>query len=198
MEHAHSIKVNERKGDSDIIKAGYNMMAPTNGGQKRNDSPMLLNYMNTAKMNEQQRVGAKLNMFKMSICCALPWALMDNKFSKSFVHSLASNFDIPDHSAFFPKLIAQETAVWETKFKLFLEPEGRYHLTFSLNGWSTSAKDELYTFHMTTPKRRSFFTDGHVFKGISVMGKALADVVTKVTLAFLIFKIQWFIYYNSY
>ena len=65
--------------------------------------------------------------------------------------------------------------MWGEKFKAFLE--WRSHLTMSLDGWSTKAKDEIYTVHTTTPKRRSFFTDRHVFKGISVTGDALKDVL---------------------
>ena len=69
--------------------------------------------------------------------------------------------------------------MWGGKFKAFIE--GRSHLTMSLDGWSTRAKDEIYTVHNTTPKQHSFFTDGHIFKGISVMGEALKDVLIRVS-----------------
>lgn len=62
----------------------------------------------------------------------------------------------------------------------------------SLDGWSTKAKDEIDTVHTTTPKRRSFFTDGHVFKGISVTGDALKDVLIHVR--FLLFHVVTGIY----
>jgi hypothetical protein len=143
----------------------------------------ILTYMNPAKISEQQKIKIELLMFRMFICCALPWALMDSRFFVDFVLALAPNFTVPDRSAFFPKHLAQEVAVWGKKFKAFLE--GRSHLTMSLDGWSTKAKDEIYTVHTTTPKRRSFFTDGHVFKGISVTGDALKEVLIRVrTLTF--------------
>ncbi|KAJ7881643.1 hypothetical protein B0H13DRAFT_2345083 [Mycena leptocephala] len=53
-------------------------------------------------------------------------------------------------------------------------------MTLSLDGWSSCAKDEIYTFHTTIPSRRSFFVDGHVFKGISVTGATLAGVIQKI------------------
>jgi hypothetical protein len=91
---------------------------------------------------------------------------------------LCPAFIVPDRSSFFPKHLAQEVAAWGEAFKKFLE--NYHHLTLSLDGWSTHARDELYTFHTTTPKRRSFFTDGHVFKGVSVTGEALLGVIVKV------------------
>jgi len=144
-------------------------------------SPCILTYMNPAKISEQQKIKIELLMFRMFLCCALPWALMDSQFFVDFVLALAPNFIVPDRSAFFAKHLAQEVAVWGEKFKAFLE--GRSHLTMSLDGWSTKAKDEIYTFHTTTAKRRSFFTDGHVFKGVSVTGDALKDVLIRVRLS---------------
>ena len=106
---------------------------------------------------------------------------MDSQFFTDFILALAPNFIVPDRSSFFPKHLAQEVAVWGENFKAFLE--GRSHLTMSLDGWSTRAKDEVYTVHTTTPKRRSFFMDGHVFKGISVTGDALKDVLIRVRIS---------------
>ena len=141
-------------------------------------------YMNPAKISDNQKIKAEWNLFRMFIGCALPWALMDNRFFTDFIHVLAPNFSVPDRSSFFPKHLAQEVAVWGEKFKEFLE--GRFHLTMSLDGWSTRARDEIYTVHTTTPKRRSFFTDGHIFKGISVTGEALKDVLVRVRTSFII------------
>lgn len=135
--------------------------------------------MNPAKLSENQKIKIELLMFQMFLCCALPWALMDNEFFANFVLALAPNFVIPDRSSFFPKHLAQEIAVWGEKFKCFLK--GKVHLTLSLDGWSTRAKEEVYTFHTTTPKRRSFFTDGHVFRGVSVTADALLTVAVKVS-----------------
>jgi len=139
----------------------------------------ILTYLNPAKMSENQKIKAELLMFQMFLCCALPWALMDNEFFANFILALAPNFVIPDRSSFFPKHLAQEIAVWGEKFKDFLK--GKAHLTLSLDGWSTRAKEEVYTFHTTTPKRRSFFTDGYVFRGVSVTGDALLSVAIKVS-----------------
>jgi len=137
-----------------------------------------MTYMNPAKITDQQKVRIEWLMFRMFICCALPWALMDSEFFIAFVLGLAPNFVVPDRSSFFPKHLAQEVAYWGEGFKKFIENHS--HLTISLDGWSTRTRDELYTFHTTTPKRRSFFTDGHVFKGESVTGSVLLGVIDKV------------------
>jgi len=134
--------------------------------------------MNPAKISEQQKNKIELLMFKMFICCALPWALLNSESFISFVLALAPNFHIPDRSVFFPKHLAQETANWNHKFQEFLA--NKTHLTLSLDGWSTRANEEIYTFHTTTPKRRSFFTDGQVFRGISITGEALKAIAIKV------------------
>jgi hypothetical protein len=153
-----------------IVAPKENPKPPTRG---------ILAYMNPARISEQQKIKIEWLMFRMFICCALPWALMDNIFFAEFVLALAPNFSIPDRSAFFPKHLAQEVAVWDEKWKEFLE--GTSHNTMSLDGWSTRKKDEIYTVHTTTPNRRSFFTDGHVFKGVSVTGDALKDVLIRVS-----------------
>lgn len=138
----------------------------------------LRDYMGPAKLTESQKVHIEWVMFRMFICCALPWALLNSEYFIAFVLVLCPAFIIPDRSSFFPKHLAQEVAAWGEAFKKFLE--NYHHLTLSLDGWSTRACDELYTFHMTTPKHRSFFTDGHVFKGVSVTGEALLGVIVKV------------------
>lgn len=140
----------------------------------------ILTYMNPAKISDQQRNKIELLMFKMFICCALPWVILNNDFFVAFVLALAPSFHIPDRSVFFSKHLAQETANWSHNFQKFLA--NKIHLSLSLDGWSTRANEEIYTFHTTTPKRRSFFTDGHVFKGISITGDALKAVVIKVRL----------------
>ena len=40
---------------------------------------------------------------------------MNNQFFIEFVLALAPNFSIPDRSAFFPKHLAQEVAVWDVE-----------------------------------------------------------------------------------
>lgn len=138
----------------------------------------LHNYVTFAKISDQQKMNIEWTMFRMFICCALPWKVLDNQFFRKFVAALSPNFKVADRSAFFAKHIPQEVAAWEEMFKKFLKHKN--HLTFSLDGWSSRANDEIYTFHTTTPKRRSFFTDGHIFRGESVTGDALKSVVIRV------------------
>ncbi|KAF8878979.1 hypothetical protein CPB84DRAFT_1751763 [Gymnopilus junonius] len=138
----------------------------------------LHSYMNPAKLNEKQKMKIEWSMLRMFICCAIPWNVMDNLFFEEFISTLSPNFTVPDHSAFFAKHIPQEVAAWDAMFKDFLK--GQDHLTFSLDGWSSRANDEIYTFHMTTPTRRSFFTDGHIFRGESVTGDVLKDVIIRL------------------
>jgi len=144
--------------------------------------------MNPAKISEQQKNKIELLMFKMFICCALPWVLLNSEFFVAFVLALAPTFHIPDRSVFFPKHLAQETANWSRNFQDFLA--NKTHLTLSLDGWSTRANDEIYTFHTTTPKRRSFFTDGEVFKGISITGDALKAVAIKVIIILQLYRLS--------
>jgi hypothetical protein len=82
------------------------------------------------RISEKQKINIEWLMFCMFICCALPWVLMDSKFFSKFIHALAPNFSIPDRSAFFPKHLAQEVAVWGEKWKEFLDETS--HNTISL------------------------------------------------------------------
>jgi hypothetical protein len=99
-------------------------------------------------------------------------------FFLEFILALAPNYKVPERTSFFARNIQAEVAAVGTRLKDFLST--KVHMTLSLDGWSTRAKDEIYTFHTTIPSRRSFFTDGHVFKGISVTGESLAEVIKRV------------------
>jgi hypothetical protein len=103
---------------------------------------------------------------------------MANPFFIDFVSALAPNYKIQERTSFFARHIQTEVAAVGHKFKDFLDT--KTHMTFSLDGWSTRAKDEVNTFHTTIPSCRSFFTGGHVFKGVSVTGENLCAVVKGV------------------
>jgi len=185
VDRAHSTKLEKLSSGSELGTDSPSTMAMDSEDIKEATDELkakragILTYMNPAKMSNKQTLKVELLMFQMFICCALPWALLDSEFFANFVLALAPNFVLPDRSSYFPKLLAQEIAVWGKNFEGFLK--GKAHLTLSLDGWSTRAKEEVYTFHTTTPKRRSFFTDGHVFRGISVTGDALLSVAIKVS-----------------
>ena len=106
-------------------------------------------------ISENMRMRIELLLFRMFICCALPWSLLDSSFFADFILGLNPALHIPDRSSFFPKHLAQEVSAWTEKFKAFIS--NYLHLTLSFDGWSTRKKDEIYTFHTTTPKHRSFF-----------------------------------------
>ncbi len=141
---------------------------------------MLLEHFNPTKIMPKQQAELDLLLFKVFICCAIPWALLDNSFFRDFIAALAMNYVIPDRSAFFVKHVAQETANVTIKLRKFLE--GKRHLTISFDGWSSRGKDEIYTFHITTPSRQSIFAAGHVFNGLSVTGTALMERVSAVSI----------------
>jgi hypothetical protein len=172
---AHSSKL-EKSGSS--TSASQKSVAQSTSASKQPAQESMLSYMNPAKISKQQKIRIESLLFRMFICCALPWTLMDSPFFSEFVQALAPNFTIPDRSFFFTTHLAQEVAAWNLKFTEFLGT--KTHLTISFDGWSTRARDEIYTFHTTTPERRSFFTDGHIFKGESVTGDALQLVILRV------------------
>lgn len=139
-------------------------------------------YLAPSRLPQKQKEQIELNILRLFICCALPWNVMDSPFFKDFIASLNPTFTVPDRSAFFTKHLPQEVAIWESKFKVFLQQ--KKHLTFSLDGWSTRAKDEVYASHTTIPSRRSFFTNGYIFRGESVTGNALKVVIIRVSVIY--------------
>lgn len=141
---------------------------------------MLLEHFNPIEITPKQQAELDLLLFKVFICCTIPWALLNNSFFQDFIAALVMNYVIPDQSAFFMKHIAQETANVTMKLRKFLE--GKHHLTISFDGWSLRGKDEIYTFHITTPSWRSIFAAEHVFNGLSVMGTALMERVSVVSI----------------
>ncbi|KAG6889030.1 hypothetical protein C0992_006653 [Termitomyces sp. T32_za158] len=142
----------------------------------------LLEHFNTAKISQQQQAYLDLILFKFFICCAIPFSVLDDRFFRDLLTGLAMNYVVPERTTFFTRHIAQESAVLRIKLKEYLS--NQIHLTLSFDGWSTRAKDEIYTFHATTQTRRSFFVEGHVFKGVSVTGRALQDVGNSILMAF--------------
>ncbi|KAG6839344.1 hypothetical protein C0991_003425 [Blastosporella zonata] len=143
----------------------------------------LLEHFNATKVSKQQQAHIDLLLFKFFICCAVPFAVLDNRFFRDLITGLAMNYVVPDRSAFFTRHIAQELASFTAK--LIGHLSNKTNLTLSLDGWSTRAKDEIYTFHTTTPHRCAFFVEGHIFKGVSVTAEALLDVANWVRFYFL-------------
>ncbi|KAJ7879787.1 hypothetical protein B0H14DRAFT_2566633 [Mycena olivaceomarginata] len=135
----------------------------------------------TSKSKNPAPISEYFNPVKISIqriiCCALPFALLGNPFFIEFVFDLAPKYKVPDRTSFFARMMVSDVAAVGKKLQDFLSTQ--MHMTLSLDGWSSRAKDEIYTFHNTIPSRRSFFVDGHVFKGISVTGATLAGVIQK-------------------
>jgi len=86
-ERAHSTKL----ANMSTSQAGPNSEGASEEISK-SSSGTVLAYMNPAKITEQQKVKIELLMFRMFICCALPWALMDSQFFVAFVLALAPNF----------------------------------------------------------------------------------------------------------
>lgn len=138
----------------------------------------LLEYFTPTRISRERQAQIDLLLFKLIICCALPFSLLGNTFFIEFVLALAPNYKIQERTSFFAKHITAEVAAVGKELKEFLSTQ--IHMTASLDGWSSRAKDEIYTVHATIPSRRSFFVDGHVFKGVSVTGAALCDVLKRV------------------
>lgn len=144
--------------------------------------PGIKNFFPAIKITPERQAKLDLLLFKFIICCALPFTLLENPFFIEFIYVLCSNYPMPERTAFFARHLQSEVATVTRKLTEFLNT--KFHLTLSFDGWSSRAKDEIYTFHTTIPSRRSFFTDGHVFKGVSVTGTALADVAKRVHQSF--------------
>ncbi|KAJ7744961.1 ribonuclease H-like domain-containing protein [Mycena maculata] len=128
-------------------------------------------------MTKVRQAAIDLALFQLVICAALPFTFVENPWLINFLFILAPNYITPDRSAFFIRHITEQLSAFVVALQKFLR--NRTHLTLSLDGWSSRAKDEIYTFHTTLPSRRSILTHGHVFKGLSVTAAALCDVVEK-------------------
>ncbi|KAJ7271554.1 hypothetical protein C8J57DRAFT_1226139 [Mycena rebaudengoi] len=129
----------------------------------------ITDYFTPTKISRERQAQIDLLLFKFVICCALPFTLLGNTFFLEFVLALAPNYKVPERTAFFARHIESEVAAVGKRLRDFLST--KTHITFSLDGWSSRAKDEIYTFHATIPSRRSFFVDSHIFKGVSVTGE---------------------------
>jgi hypothetical protein len=138
----------------------------------------ILEHFNTAKVGAAVQTFIDICLFKLFICCALSWSLLDNYWFRAFVCALAANYTLPTRSHFFTQYLVSEGAVMVQQLIEFLID--KEHLTMSLDGWSSLHQDEIYTFHLTTPARRSILVEGHAFKE-SVTADALTNVIkTKV------------------
>jgi hypothetical protein len=87
-------------------------------------------------------------------------------------------YAVPDQSHFFPIHLTSEAAAAAAKLVVYLV--GMTHLTLSFDGWSSKGHDEIYTFSITTPARRSFLADGLVLTGISCSGETLFSYLSVV------------------
>lgn len=117
---AHSTKLEKNTTTTGTKETSDSEDTQAQAGIPPKTSTGILAYMNPAKISEQHKIKIEWLMFRMFICCALPWALMDSRFFIDFIHALAPNFTVPDRSAFFPKHLAQEVAVWGENSRCFL------------------------------------------------------------------------------
>ena len=103
----------------------------------------ILEHFNMAKISVTQQATIDLLLFKFFVCCAIPFDVIDNIFFCEFVNGLAANYVVPECTAFFTRHIGQETAAFNVQLRVFLEEQE--FLTLSYDGWSTQAKNEIYT-----------------------------------------------------
>lgn len=112
-------------------------------------SQSIREYFAPTKITRERQAQIDLLLFKLIICCAIPFSLLGSPFFIEFVLALAPNYKVPERSAFFARHITSEVAAVGQKLKAFLST--KTHMTFSLDGWSTRHKDEIYTCHSTIP-----------------------------------------------
>ncbi|KAG6847048.1 hypothetical protein H0H93_010443, partial [Arthromyces matolae] len=112
---------------------------PSNTEEMRQGT--LLEHFNTTKITQTQQAHLDLLLFKFFICCAIPFAVLNNSFFWDLLTALAMNYVVPDRSAFFTRHIAQESAAFAAKLAAYLKEKN--NLMLSLDGWSIRAKDEV-------------------------------------------------------
>lgn len=153
--------------DVDPPAAGDSTTDPLSGG--------ITEYYTPLKMTPARQAAIDLALFQLVICAALPFSFVENPWLINLLLIAVPNYITPERTAFFIRHITEQLSAFLGALGVFLA--NRCHLTLSFDGWSSRAHDEIYTFHTTLPSRRSFFTAGHVFKGISVTAANLFAVV---------------------
>ncbi|KAJ6614391.1 hypothetical protein B0H10DRAFT_1950757 [Mycena sp. CBHHK59/15] len=130
--------------------------------ENTSSSTKIAEYFTPTKISPEWQAQIDLLLFKLIICCTIPFSLLGNTFFLEFILTLAPNYTVPEHTSFFARNIEAEIAAVRKRLKDFL---GRKtHMTLSLEGWSSHAKDKIYTFHTTIPSWCSFFTDSHILE----------------------------------
>jgi len=98
---------------------------------------------------------------------------------------------MPDRSNFFSVRLAAEATAVASKIATYLATF--IHLTLSFDGWSSKGHDEIYSVHITTPLRSSFFVEGLILTGLSTTGDALFGYLSEVCLVYFFARITEFI-----
>jgi len=89
---------------------------------------------------------------------------------------------MPDRSNFFSVRLAAEATAVASKITAYLATF--IHLTLSFDGWSSKGHDEIYSVHITTPLRHSFFVEGLILTGLSTAGDALFGYLSDVCIVY--------------
>jgi hypothetical protein len=93
---------------------------------------------------------------------------------------------MPDRSNFFSVRLAAEATAVASKIAAYLATF--IHLTLSFDGWSSKGHDEIYSVHITTPLRHSFFVEGLILTGLSTAGDALFGYLSDVCIVYFFHK----------
>lgn len=147
------IDVDHSDEEASPLPSQYRTAQETHAVVEEHHGGTLRTYFQPAKLTPTQQAKIDLALFRLIICAALPFALLDNVFFWDFVAAFGINYFLPDRSAWVARHISQEISAAISHFKSFTN---RYiHMTMSFDGWSSKGHDEIYTVHATTPTRRS-------------------------------------------
>ena len=97
---------------------------------------------------------------------------------------------MPDRSNFFSVRLAVEATAVTSKIAAYLATF--IHLTLLFDGWSSKRHDEIYSMHITTPLRSSFFVEGLILTGLSTTSDALFRYLSEVCLVYFFARITEF------
>ncbi|KAJ7887645.1 hypothetical protein B0H14DRAFT_3430678 [Mycena olivaceomarginata] len=118
-------------------------------GSASTSGPGIAEYYTPVKMTPARQAALDLALFQLVICAALPFSFVGNPWLINFLLIAVPNYITPERTAFFIHHITEQLAAFLAALKIFLQ--SRFHLTLLFDGWSSRAKDKIYTFHTTLP-----------------------------------------------
>jgi hypothetical protein len=117
-------------------------------------------------------------LFKMIVCCNLPFSLIEHPFFVEFIKTLRNTYSLPSRWILSNTLFDQETSKINLKINRIIDKE--INITIAFDGWSNPTSKSIYDYCLITEERKEYLWCSKDYSGVSHTGIFLGEELIKI------------------